>query len=137
VRERRRDPQADADSAQQRIDLLVAEWIQCLPFFGVAPRTIHRKQGTNVTQVTTSEPMTPASIGSSVPGHRVFAREQGSGLGALAITAAVVGVILNLALWFSLHTLFATVDEVHWRLVHTQLAGSGTCRSGSLAVDAA
>ena len=31
-----------------------------------------------------------------------------------AITAAVVGVILNLALWFSLHTLFATVDEVHW-----------------------
>jgi chromate transporter len=33
--------------------------------------------------------------------------------GALAgITAAVVGVILNLAVWFSLHTLFATVDDV-------------------------
>jgi chromate transporter len=32
--------------------------------------------------------------------------------GALAgITAAVVGVILNLALWFSLHTLFASVGE--------------------------
>ncbi len=32
--------------------------------------------------------------------------------GALsAITAAVVGVILNLALWFSLHTLFATVGQ--------------------------
>jgi chromate transporter len=32
--------------------------------------------------------------------------------GALAgITAAVVGVILNLAVWFSLHTLFATVSE--------------------------
>jgi len=32
--------------------------------------------------------------------------------GALAgISAAVVGVILNLALWFSLHTLFATVHE--------------------------
>ena len=29
-----------------------------------------------------------------------------------AITAAVVGVILNLALWFSLHVLFAEVDEV-------------------------
>jgi len=28
------------------------------------------------------------------------------------ITAAVVGVILNLAVWFSLHTLFGTVDEV-------------------------
>ncbi len=26
------------------------------------------------------------------------------------ITAAVVGVILNLALWFSLHTLFASVQ---------------------------
>ncbi len=30
-----------------------------------------------------------------------------------AITAAVVGVILNLAVWFSLHTLFGTVNEVH------------------------
>jgi chromate transporter len=29
------------------------------------------------------------------------------------ITAAVVGVILNLALWFSLHVLFAVVAEVH------------------------
>jgi chromate transporter len=29
-----------------------------------------------------------------------------------AITAAVVGVILNLAVWFSLHTLFATVETV-------------------------
>jgi len=28
-----------------------------------------------------------------------------------AITAAVVGVVLNLALWFSLHTLFAEVEE--------------------------
>jgi chromate transporter len=34
--------------------------------------------------------------------------------GALAaITAAVVGVILNLALWFALHTLFGEVAEVH------------------------
>ncbi len=31
-----------------------------------------------------------------------------------AITAAVVGVILNLALWFSLHTLFAAVETVHY-----------------------
>jgi chromate transporter len=29
------------------------------------------------------------------------------------ITAAVVGVIFNLAVWFSLHTLFARVTEVH------------------------
>jgi chromate transporter len=34
--------------------------------------------------------------------------------GALsAITAAVVGVILNLAVWFSLHTVFAEVTETH------------------------
>ena len=30
------------------------------------------------------------------------------------VTAAVVGVILNLAAWFSLHTLFATVSEIRW-----------------------
>lgn len=30
-----------------------------------------------------------------------------------AITAAVVGVILNLAVWFSLHTLFSTIDTVY------------------------
>ncbi len=30
-----------------------------------------------------------------------------------AITAAVVGVVLNLAVWFTLHTIFGTVDEVH------------------------
>jgi chromate transporter len=30
-----------------------------------------------------------------------------------AITAAVVGVVLNLAVWFSLHTLFGVVTESH------------------------
>jgi len=35
--------------------------------------------------------------------------------GALAaITAAVVGVILNLSLWFALHVLFAKVDRAGW-----------------------
>lgn len=29
------------------------------------------------------------------------------------VTAAVVGVILNLSIWFSLHTVFATVTETH------------------------
>jgi chromate transporter len=34
--------------------------------------------------------------------------------GALAaVTAAVVGVILNLTIWFALHVLFARVEEVH------------------------
>jgi chromate transporter len=30
-----------------------------------------------------------------------------------AITAAIVGVILNLAVWFAIHTLFGHVDEFH------------------------
>ncbi len=35
--------------------------------------------------------------------------------GALAaITAAVVGVILNLSVWFALHVLFGKVTEMHW-----------------------
>jgi chromate transporter len=35
--------------------------------------------------------------------------------GALAaITAAVVGVILNLSVWFALHVLFGQVTEAHW-----------------------
>ncbi len=35
--------------------------------------------------------------------------------GALqAITAAVVGVILNLSIWFGLHVLFSEVSQVHW-----------------------
>jgi chromate transporter len=46
--------------------------------------------------------------------------------GALsAITAAVVGVILNLAVWFALHTAFTTVDTTRRagvRLLLPQLA---------------
>ena len=39
-------------------------------------------------------------------------KELGAALGA--ITAAVVGVILNLAVWFALHVLFAKLTPVHW-----------------------
>src|SRR6266436_3204693 len=35
------------------------------------------------------------------------------GAALAAITAAVVGVILNLAIWFALHTLFSQVDVRH------------------------
>ena len=35
--------------------------------------------------------------------------------GALsAITAAVVGVVLNLAIWFAIHTIFGQVQPVRW-----------------------
>jgi chromate transporter len=36
------------------------------------------------------------------------------GTALAGITAAVVGVILNLAVWFSLHVLFGRVDELRW-----------------------
>ena len=39
-------------------------------------------------------------------------RALGAALGA--VTAAVVGVILNLAVWFALHVLFAKLTPVHW-----------------------
>jgi chromate transporter len=35
-----------------------------------------------------------------------------------AITAAVVGVILNLSIWFGLHVLFRRVDERQWGPLH-------------------
>jgi chromate transporter len=35
-----------------------------------------------------------------------------------AVTAAIVGVIANLAVWFSLHTLFARVGEVRLGILH-------------------
>lgn len=38
-----------------------------------------------------------------------------------AITAAVVGVILNLAVWFSLHTLFGQVNDVYLGPLHLQI----------------
>ena len=39
--------------------------------------------------------------------------------GALsAITAAVVGVILNLSIWFALHVLFAKVEDIRFGLLH-------------------
>ena len=61
-------------------------------------------------------PSRPASSGSSSarPSSRRCAptRRLGAALGA--ITAAVVGVILNLAVWFALHVLFAKLVPVHW-----------------------
>lgn len=42
--------------------------------------------------------------------------------GALsAITAAVVGVILNLAIWFGIHTIFREVHPIEWGLLNLDL----------------
>lgn len=55
--------------------------------------------------------------------------------GALsAITAAVVGVILNLALWFSLHTLFATVGQTRIGPVRLYTPDPSTLDLAALAI---
>ena len=51
-----------------------------------------------------------------------------------AITAAVVGVILNLAVWFSLHTLFAEVSTQHFMGVRLLTPDIGTIRIPALAI---
>lgn len=43
------------------------------------------------------------------------------GAALTTITAAVVGVILNLAVWFALHTLFTQVDVTRWHGITLQL----------------
>jgi len=50
------------------------------------------------------------------------------------ITAAVVGVIANLALYFALHTLFTTVGNATWGPVRVQLPDLTTVRPGTLAI---
>ena len=57
--------------------------------------------------------------------------------GALAaITAAVVGVILNLAVWFALHVLFAEVNEVRLPGVTLDVPVPGSLRVASLVLTA-
>lgn len=51
-----------------------------------------------------------------------------------AITAAVVGVILNLAVWFSLHTLFRTVDEIEAYGIRLFSPVWGTVEVGAVAL---
>ena len=53
------------------------------------------------------------------------------------ITAAVVGVILNLGIWFSLHTLFGKVDEVLAGPLHLPLPVWNTVDWGALFITVA
>ena len=54
-----------------------------------------------------------------------------------AITAAVVGVILSLAIWFGLHTLFGQVDERHVFGMVLQVPIPGTLNLAALVLSAA
>lgn len=51
-----------------------------------------------------------------------------------AITAAVVGVILNLAVWFSLHVIFKTVNEVFIGFIHVWVPVWDTIEYASIAI---
>jgi len=56
------------------------------------------------------------------------------GTALAAITAAVVGVILNLALWFSLHTLFGRVEEIRQWGVRLQVPDWITLDPGAVLI---
>jgi chromate transporter len=56
--------------------------------------------------------------------------------GLSAITAAVVGVILNLAVWFAVHVLFAQVTEAEWRGVHWLAVEPASLDVGAAAIAA-
>ena len=53
-----------------------------------------------------------------------------------SITAAVVGVILNLALWFGLHALFHTVAEIPLGPLHLLLPNPATAKPLAIAIAA-
>ena len=53
-----------------------------------------------------------------------------------AITAAVVGVVLNLAVWFSLHTLFGTVVQYRWHALRVEVPNFATVDAGACAIAA-
>ena len=53
------------------------------------------------------------------------------------ITAAVVGVIANLALYFAVHTLFATTQPRRWGLIQMELPEFWSLRSVPLVISAA
>ena len=52
------------------------------------------------------------------------------------ITAAVVGVIANLAVYFTLHTLFTQTRQWSWGIVHAELPQLGTVYLPALAITA-
>jgi chromate transporter len=58
--------------------------------------------------------------------------------GALsAITAAVVGVVLNLAIWFAIHTIFAEVRPFRWGPLDVDVPALASVRVWSLLLSAA
>jgi chromate transporter len=82
---------------------------------------------------------TPCFLWIFLGGPYIEALRGNKALGAAlsAITAAIVGVILNLAIWFALHTLFAEVDERHVFGMVLQLPVVATLDLAALVIAAA
>jgi chromate transporter len=53
------------------------------------------------------------------------------------ITAAVVGVVLNLAVWFALHVLFAELVERHWFVMKIEVPVPSSANIPSMILAAA
>ncbi len=53
-----------------------------------------------------------------------------------SITAAVVGVVLNLAVWFGLHVLFARVEERDWHGLRLYVPDASTLDGAALGLSA-
>jgi chromate transporter len=54
-----------------------------------------------------------------------------------AITAAVVGVILNLAIWFGIHTIFSEVRPVEWGILNFDAPAWGSVNLWALLLSTA
>lgn len=53
-----------------------------------------------------------------------------------AVTAAVVGVVLNLSVWFTLHTIFGTIAERRYGALHLEVPSWGTVDWAAAAIAA-
>lgn len=51
-----------------------------------------------------------------------------------SITAAIVGVVLNLAVWFALHTVFGSIRDVYILGAHVQIPLWNTIKIPSLLI---
>lgn len=89
--------------------------------------------------LTTWVTFTPCFLWIFLGGPYIEALRGNKGLSAAlsGITAAVVGVILNLAVWFALHTLFGEVDERHAFAMVLQVPVPATLNLASLILSAA
>jgi chromate transporter len=64
-------------------------------------------------------------------------RMRGFSAALSGITAAVVGVILNLTVWFALHVLFAKVETLHWHGLRLYVPELASLDAAALALSAA